>query len=307
MTLDVSLETASCRKGLSSRFGPVLGFVLWAVTLPVHAQERPYFITYNQEMEEPGNFEVALNPVFGTQRDAPSFLAGSTEFEYGVRAWWTTELYLAGQTTRHDSTLFTGYRWENRFRPLGREHRVNPVLYVEFESLNGADKTLLEVVGHDGEADHASPNEEARAEHKNEIETKLILSSNVNGWNLSGNLIAEKNLSNEPWELGYALGVSRPLAQAARGAPCSLCPENFTAGVEIYGGLSTIHDAGFTDTSHYAAAVLAWDLPSGLTLRVSPTVGLNHNSHRFLLRFGMSYEIPGLGHRLGQLLRGGRR
>ena len=111
MTLDVSLETASCRKGLSSRFGPVLAFVMWAVTLPVQAQERPYFITYNQEMEEPGNFEVALNPVYGTQRDAPSFLAGSTEFEYGVRAWWTTGLYLAGQTTRHDSTLFTGYRF----------------------------------------------------------------------------------------------------------------------------------------------------------------------------------------------------
>ena len=26
------------------------------------------------------------------------------EFEYGAKAWWTTELYLSGQTTANDST-----------------------------------------------------------------------------------------------------------------------------------------------------------------------------------------------------------
>ena len=52
-----------------------------------------------------------------------------------------TELYLAGQSTRQDRSLFTGTRWENRFRLLMGEHRVNPVLYVELERINGADKT----------------------------------------------------------------------------------------------------------------------------------------------------------------------
>ena len=42
-----------------------------------------------------------------------------------------------------------------------REHRINPVLYVEFENISGADKALLEVVGHDGQADLAGPNDEA--------------------------------------------------------------------------------------------------------------------------------------------------
>jgi hypothetical protein len=282
----------------------VLTFVLGAAASPLRAQERPYFITYNQEMEEPGSFEIAINPVLGTQRSARGFLAGWAELEYGVKGWWTMEFYLGGQSTRHDSTLFTGYRWENRFRPLAHEHRVNPVLYVELERINGADKTLLEVVGHDVEADHAAPNDEGRKEQKYELETKLILSSNLNGWNVSANLIAEKNLSNEPWELGYAFGVSRPLASAARPDPCTSCPENFTAGVELYGGLSTIHDLGFADTSHYAAALLSWDLPSGATLRLSPTFGLNRNSHRFLLRFGVSYEIPGIGRRVRRILRG---
>ena len=181
---------------------------------------------------------------------------------------------------------------------------MNPVLYVEFESLSDADKTLLEVVGHDVEADQATPNDDGRRERKHEIETKLILSSNLDAWNVSANLIAEKNLANAPWELGYALGLSRTLASAARPDPCVLCPENFTAGVELYGGLSPIHDLGFADTSQYAAVLLSWELPGVATLRLSPAFGLNRDSHRFLLRFGISYEISGMGRRVGRLFRG---
>jgi len=287
------------KAGTHMRGQVVFSFVLLLVApaLALQAQERPYFITYSQEMEEPGSLEIGVSPLFGTQRGGGSFLAGWTEFEYGVKGWWTTEIYLAGQSTRHDGAVFTGYRWENRFRPLAREHRINPVLYFEYESLNGADKTLLEVVGHDVEDDHATPNAEARQERKHEMETKLILSSNLDAWNISGNLIAEKNLSNGPWEFGYAIGVSRVLASAARPEACSFCPENFTVGVEVYGGLGTRHDLGFTDTSHYAAALLSWSLPSGVTLRLSPTLGLNDASHRFLVRLGVSYEMPGFGRR----------
>jgi hypothetical protein len=282
-----------------------LAALVWLASapLPAHAQERAYFITYNQEMEELGNLEIAVNPVFGTQRGGGSFVAAWAELEYGVKGWWTTEFYLAGQSTCHDSALFTGYRWENRFRPLAHEHRINPVLYIEYESINGADKTLLEVVGHDVEADHAASNDEGRQERKHELETKLILSSNLNGWNISGNLIAEKNLANGPWEFGYTIGVSRPLVSAARPDSCSFCAENFTVGAEVYGGLGTLHDLGFADTSHYGAALLAWSLPSGLTVRLSPSMGLNGESHRFLMRWGVSYEISafarGGGRRLG--------
>jgi hypothetical protein len=263
--------------------------------LPAAAQERPYFITYNHQMEEPGSLEIGVNPVLGTQREGGGFLAGWTEFEYGVKGWWTTEIYLDGQATRHDGAAFTGYRWENRFRVLMQEHRINPVVYVEFEGVNGADKTLLEVVGNDVESDHADPNSESRAEHENEIETKLILSSNFKGWNASLNLIAEKNLANEPWEFGYAAGLSRPLALAARADPCTLCPENVAVGVELYGGLGTRHGFGFSNTSHYLAPLLSWSLPSGFTLRLSPSFGLNGDSHRLLLRFGASYELSGFG------------
>jgi len=228
------------------------------------------------------------------------------ELEYGATAWWTTEFYLDGQTTFGDSTIFTGIRWENRFRPLKREHFINPILYVEYEHKSGADKILKEGEGHDVEADFLTPNSVARQEIINEMELKLILSSTFKGWNFTQNTLAAKNLSNEPWEFGYALGASRPLALKASARRCTLCPQNFIAGVEMYGGLGDRYHFGLHDTSHYVTPVLGWNLPSGWTLRISPGFGLNDNSHQFLLRWGVSREINGFGSMVSRLFRGGQ-
>ncbi len=257
--------------------------------------DKPYFVAYDDEMEEPGSLEISLSPLVAIPHRAPNFVGGWTEFEYGAKGWWTTEFYLDGQTTAGQGALFTGYRWENRFRPLADEHRINPVLYVEFEDLNGADKSLLEVVNHDSVDDLAVSNRRARAEMKREIETKLIFSSHYRGWNFSENLIGEKNLAHAPWEFGYALGVSRPLAMAASPEACRLCRENFTVGAEAYGGLGTWDRFGPAGAAHYFGPLLAWHTPEGTTFRVAPTLGLNPNSARFLIRFGIAYEIPQFG------------
>ncbi|MGZ4815278.1 MAG: hypothetical protein ACXVZV_07710, partial [Terriglobales bacterium] len=259
------------------------------------AQEA-YFVTYSHQMEEPGNLEIGTKSVAGSPEGGNPFVGSAMEFEYGVKGWWTSELYLDGQTTSKESTLFTGFRFENRFRPLLREHWINPVLYVEFEDINSADKTLLEVVGHDGVGDFLERND--RGERKREMELKLILSSNFRGWNISENIISEKNLANEPWEFGYALGVSRPLTQKASAKPCSFCRQNLTAGVEMYGGLGDRYSFGLNNTSHYVAPVVSWDVPHGPALKLSPGFGVNDNSHKFLMRFGMSFEIEQVSSRL---------
>ena len=281
-------------------------FSLFALFAPVSAtgQESPYFVTYDHYLEEPGNLEIEYFSTFGTQNAGSDFHAFWTELEYGATAWWTTELYLEGQTTLGDSTLFTGLRWENRFRPLKREHVINPILYVEYEKKNGADKILKEIEGHDVASDFLTPNAVARKEHVHELEFKLILSSTFKGWNFAENTLAAKNLSNSPWEFGYALGASRPLALKASPKHCTLCPQNFVAGVEMYGGLGDRHSFGLHDTSHYLAPALAWNLPSGWTLRISPGFGLNDNSHRFLMRWGVSREIAGFGSMVSWLFRG---
>ncbi|HEX2710704.1 MAG TPA: hypothetical protein VHM88_00565 [Candidatus Acidoferrales bacterium] len=275
----------------------------FVLPLAVRTQEKPYFVSYDHHMEEPGSLEISVNSVGGSPQGGHGFAGAALELGYGVKGWWTTEVYLDAQSTRRESTVLTGWKWENRFRPLLREHWINPVVYVEFVHVNGADKAIKEVVGFDSERDFTVPNGIARREHKHEIETKLILSSDFRGWNICENFIAEKNLSNRPWEFGYALGVNRPLRLAASAEDCSLCRENFRVGVEAYGGLGEAHKFLSSGTSHYLAPLVSWELPSGATLRFSPGFGLTRNSHRVLLRFGVTYEMGAFGRRLRRLFR----
>ena len=263
-------------------------------------------VTYNHYLEEPGNLEVEYFSTFGTQRAGDDFHAYWIEFEYGATAWWTTGFYLDGQTTFGDSTVFTGFRWENRIRPLAREHFLNPVLYIEYEQVNEADRIIKEVEGHDIESDHAVSNALARQTFNHELELKLLLSKTFRGWNFAVNPLAGKNLlPSHPWEFGYAIGASRPLALKASPDRCNFCRENFIAGVEMYGGLGDVQSFGLRETSHYLAPALAWNLPSGWTVRLSPGFGLNHNSHRLLMRWGLSREFSGFGEVVTRLL-GGR-
>ena len=289
-------------RGLACILPAVLGAILFQA--PAHAGEGPFFITYTHQMEEPGNLEITTKNITGKPGDGNRFLGSALEFEYGLKGWWTTEVYLDGQATGRDSTVFTGYRWENRFRLLPREHWINPVLYVEFENINGADKSLLEVVSTDGQSDLMEPNSEARAEKKRELEAKLILGSYFKGWTIAENFIVEKNVRHAPFEFGYAVGISRPLALAARPERCNFCAENFQAGVEVYGGLGTHADFGLTGTSHYVAPTAAWTLANGVRFSASPAFGLTETSARFLMRFGVSYEIEQFGRAASRLFRG---
>lgn len=272
----------------------VLCSCLVSVT-PAAAQEKPYFVTYSHDLEEPGNLEIENKTALARPDGANHYGAAAMELEYGAKAWWTTELYLDGQATARDSAIFTGYRWENRFRPLMREHWINPVIYIEYESITGADKTLLEVVGHDGQADLSDPNAESRQEHEHEGELKLILSSNLKSWNISENFIAEKNLGHDPWEFGYAVGAARPLRTLASGRECIFCADKFVAGVEAYGGLGDTWDLSLHDTSHYIAPLLGWQLPRGMRLSFSPGFGLTGSSLGRVYRAGLAVEVPQIG------------
>ena len=274
---------ALCRIAVLSFYA---GFGSWPALL--QAQES-YFVTYSHQMEEPGNLEIAVKSVTGAPKGGNPFVATALEFEYGVNGWWTAELYIDGQTTIHESTVFTGFRVENRIRPLLREHWINPVLYFEFEDLNAADKALLEVVGHDTREDLIPRN--SRAEKEHEAEFKLILSSNFKGWNVSENFIAEKNLGPFSWEFGYALGrVVRWLSRRVRMRAISVVKisrwaQNYTVV------LANVTVSGFRIIPHYLAPVLAWDIPRGPSIRVSPTFGLNRDSNGFLFRFMLLNEI----------------
>jgi hypothetical protein len=257
-----------------------------------HAQEPPYFVTYSSMLEEPGNLEIENQNIAASPKNANAFFAPTVEFEYGVTAWWTAEAYLQGQATANDSAVFTGFRFENRFRPLPREYWINPVIYIEYEDVNQADKSFLEITGNTSIATLQVPNAQLSKEIERSIETKLILSSNVKGWNISENFIGEKAVNeNESWEFGYALGASRPLALSYSPKPCVFCRQNFAAGAEMFGGLGTRYNFGIGQTEQYVGPTLFLNTPGGLTYKFSPEFGLNDNSAGVLWRFGVSYEI----------------
>ena len=269
-------------------------------------QDTPYFVTYSHHLEEPGNLEIESNATVGVpRRGQTASFAPFSELEFGVNAWWTAELYLEGQTRGGDHGIFTGWRLENRFRPLHREHRINPVLYFEFEDINEGSLIRKEIVGHAEDLDE--PNDVLRHQRARELETKLILSSNLHDWNIAENFVIEKNLSeSEGFEFGYAFGVSRPLARLASGTECRFCRENFSAGVEVYGGLGSSDRFGFADTAHYLAPVLSWQVSDNSRLSCSPAFGLTGSSAPALFRVGYSYEIHGFRDKVGALFHGGR-
>jgi hypothetical protein len=78
------------------------------------SQENPYIVAYDHNLEESGSLEVEYVSTFGTQRGGPGFHAYWAALKYGVSTWWTTKLYLDGQTTFGESTVFTGYGWARR-------------------------------------------------------------------------------------------------------------------------------------------------------------------------------------------------
>ena len=255
-------------------------------------QEPPYFVTYSSVLEEPGNLEIENQNIAASPKNANLFYAPTVELEYGVTGWWTAEAYIQGQATQNDSTILTGYRFESRFRPLPHEYWINPVLYVEYENVNGADKSFLEVTGNTSITTLQVSNAQLRKEIERSIEGKLILSSNVKGWGISENMIAEKAVNeNEPWEFGYALAAARPLALVGSGRQCTLCRQNFAAGAELFGGLGTRYNFGLKQTQQYFGPTVAFNAPYGTTFKFSPELGLNDNSAGVLWRFGVSYEI----------------
>ena len=260
------------------------------LAVPALAQERAYFVTYDHYLEEHRNLEIAVATTTGFPKEGRGYSAPWLELEYGLTGWWTAELYFEGVTTRREGSAFTGWRWENRFRPLKGEHRITPVFYVEYENINEASRIQKEVVS--GEALSLEPIGELREEHAHELEGKVILSSAIRGWNVSENFIFEKNLSEEEGvEFGYSLGVSRSLGGLASANTCYFCRENFVVGVEAYGGLGSTAKS-IEETRHFLAPVVGWHVTSRTTVKASVAFGLTDSSDRYLLRVGWSYELP---------------
>jgi hypothetical protein len=275
-----------------------------ACSVAACGQDAPYFLTYDHHLQDVGDLEFSLQTTVGLpDHGAPRYIAPLAEFEYGVRRWWTASLYLEAQSTPADSTVFTGWRFENRFRPLRGEHRINPVLYVEYENINEASRIQKEIVGHSEDGERPL-NAALRREIARELEMRLILSRDVRAWNVSANFIFEKNLSSaEATEFGYALAASRRFRQSQVPDSCRVCLRNLIGGAELYGGLGSTERFGFADTAQYLAPTIGWHVAEDATLKFSPAIGISPGAERALIRFAYTYEIEGFGGTMKRLFR----
>src|SRR5512146_2761287 len=93
------------RRSSVNRWPALLPLLLAVLCLAPRAaaQDKPYFVTYDHHLEEPGNLEISLANTLGVPRSGqPVFSAPLLELEYGVKAWWTAEFYLEGQSRQGD-------------------------------------------------------------------------------------------------------------------------------------------------------------------------------------------------------------
>ena len=199
-------------------------------------------------------------------------------------------VYLSGQHTYNDSTIFGGWRFENRFRPLPTQHIVNPILYVEYEDVNLAEKSILEVTGHASIADFLLTNAQARQDVERSLELKLILSSNFKGWNVSENFIAEK-ASRRSLGIWRMLWATPSAGTGGQSQTLRLLPGKLRRRSRVYGGLGTTNSFGLEATSQYAGPAVAFNIPNGPSLTFGTDFGLNANSLGVIYRFNVSYEF----------------
>jgi len=251
--------------------------------------ERPYFVTYDDHLENHGELEISLVTTTGNVRnEATRYYAPWMELEYGVTSWWTSELYLEGSTFAGDASAFTGWRLENRFRPLKGNHLFNPVLYVEYEDVNDASRIQTEVVGR-GPLPFGLISE-LTEDRNRELEGRFIVSSQFGRWNVSENFVAEKNFSEEEGvEFGYAVGVARSFGSGLE--ICRFCASAFIASIEAYGGLGTTASDATGALQQYIAPVFSWHVTPGSLFRASIGFGLTSASDRYLVRVGYSFDI----------------
>lgn len=274
----------------------------------VNAGSGPFFVVYDHHPENKGDVEVMLMTDYARARVGSDNIAQMLEIEYGVTDQWTTEFMIEGQKTMGDTWLYTGWRWENRYRLFKEELPINPMVYVEWENLNGATKYKMEVSGFKDL--EPVENAEAKKEKERILETRLILGKDFGPMTIALNWINESDTRNK-WETayGYALGFSyafNPIYSERRlkengGHNHQQHRTNYNVtqwviGAEMYGGLGDTKSFGIKPDKqeHYIAPVIqmVWHLSNiMLHFNFSPAIGLTSASDKIIFRTSIGVEF----------------
>lgn len=216
----------------------VLSFV-FGVGGIAHADLRPYLVTYGYYTPEKGEKEIEQWTESFTGKDGKTDYRSRTELEYGVSDRLAAALYFVNEKPYGESVKFDETKLELRYRLTQSGDRFWDIAgYVE-----------LAQPGDSGEP--------------SEIEMKAIFSHEFPGYNLTLNLIGEKEMeSGSNTEFGYAIGIA-PYQQG-----------RMKYSIEAFGG----------EDGHYVMPAL-WISPgANQNIGVGLAAGLTHSSDRLQVR-----------------------
>lgn len=260
-------------------YGSILFLGMMAV-LPVCAQagNGANFVLYNHHTPEAGEKELMLMNDLGQEADGTRYAAQMIEFELGITDRLTTEFMVEGQKTDGvGGYRFTGFRWENRYRLFEYGTFLNPVLYMEYESLAEDTKYLMEVSGREDATPIAKPRLRERV-----LETRLILGHDFSSdFNAAFNWINESDLDTGVTAFGYTFGLNYRLAPMV------------VFGLEWFGAAGD-NDKGLTldpsITQHYIAPNIMLDIGEHMKVKFGGAIGLT-NVSQDIFRLAVGYEF----------------
>lgn len=171
---------------LSSKKFLIFSLLFIGLQSIVCADWRPYAYSYSYLTAYQGEREIELYTDYDF-KDSTYTLKNQLELEYGITDHWMASIYGVFKSTQSSTYQFDQTKLQTRLR-FGETDQfiLDPAVYVEYK---------IPASG----AAHA-------------LELKQILSKDINDWNITTNLVAEKELAaGKDWSYAYTLGLSRML------------------------------------------------------------------------------------------------
>lgn len=282
-----------------------------------YAGNEGYFTSYNHHMHK-GEVELmfmsdyTLPSKFKKDEGQKNYLSQMLELEYGLSSvsaveimpeWWYEPSTGRGEFTRG--------RLEYRTRVFEEEKFINPMVYAEFEYLKKSTRFKMEtsgwIVSDEDSEEGVEPN------YERILETRIILSKDFGGVNVTFNWINETDVHAGGTAFGYSIGVmyhphggsgcmcktDMPDCGCAhcKGEPVA-CPCHMEGhggimyGFEIIGALGDSSDFGFDldRQEHYFQPIMGFSLGNHVMVHVAVAIGLSEASDN-LIRLAIGYEF----------------
>lgn len=191
-----------------------VGMFAWAVMALMPAQgsaDMGYLTTYSHHIEK-GELELMLmndltspSSIRKEREGLGDYFSHMIELDYSVTDQLVVEFMPEWfEDVNTGKSMFTGFRYEVRYKLFHDDVPLNPQVYAEYEDLHIATRYKMEVSGWVNPPYTITEKEEDR---ERILESRLILSQDVGPATVAANWINESDMNNGVTAFGYSLGA----------------------------------------------------------------------------------------------------